>query len=196
MRLQSTEMGLILLVLIAIVTEIVTWIVVGDLVGSAWYVFFWFIAAGVIGISMLRSSVAHIMPQMQQMQMSGQMGTDPNVGKYLPRAIAGLLLAIPGLWSDLIAVLMLIPAVQTLFRNAAMSAMQKRQQAMMEKMMGGMTGNASDPHNPFADVMRQMQEMQRQQMGGRGASNDSSIIDGEAREVTPEAKRIEHKDND
>ena len=196
MRLQSTEMGLILLVLIAIVTEIVTWIVVGDLVGSGWYVFFWFIFAAMIGFTILRSSVAHIMPQMQQIQMSGQMANDPNVGKYLPRAIAGLLLAIPGLWSDLIAVLMLIPAVQTMFRNSAMKAMQKRQQAMMEKMMGGMTGNASDPNNPFADVMRQMQEMQRQQMGGRGASNDSSIIDGEAREVTPEAKRIEHKDND
>lgn len=196
MRLQSTEMGLILLVLIAIVTEIVTWIVVGDLVGSGWYVFFWFIFAAMIGFTILRSSVAHIMPQMQQIQMSGQMGNDPNVGKYLPRAIAGLLLAIPGLWSDLIAVLMLIPAVQTMFRNSAMKAMQKRQQAMMEKMMGGMSGNANDPNNPFADMMRQMQEMQRQQMGGRGASNDSSVIDGEAREVQPEQKRIDHKEND
>ena len=194
MRLQSTEMGLILLVLIAIVTEIVTWIVVGDLVGSGWYVFFWFIFAVMIGFTILRSSVAHIMPQMQQMQMSGQMGNDPNIGKYLPRAIAGLLLAIPGLWSDLIAFLMLIPAVQTMFRNSAMKAMQKRQQAMMDKMMGGMMGSAGGQagQNPFADMMRQMQDMQNQQGGGQ--YRDSTVIDGEAREVKPEQKKIEFKD--
>ncbi|MBU3847044.1 MAG: FxsA family protein, partial [Candidatus Acinetobacter avistercoris] len=72
--------------------------------------------------------------------------------------------------------------------------------AMMEKMMGGMMGdmngmggmggNAQGP-NPFADIMRQMQDMQNQQ-GGR--PNDSTIIDGEAREITPDAKKIEMKD--
>ena len=40
--------------------------------------------------------------------------------------------------------------------------------------------------------MRQMQEMQQQQ--GGSTYRDSSIIDGEAREVTPEAKKIEMKD--
>ena len=40
-----------------------------------------------------------------------------------------------------------------------------------------------------SDLMRQMQDMQNQQAG-----RDSSIIDGEAREVTPEAKKIEMKD--
>ena len=47
--------------------------------------------------------------------------------------------------------------------------------------------------NPlFADIMRQMQEMQQQQ--GGSAYRDSSIIDGEAREVRPDAKKIEMKD--
>ncbi|MGE8542404.1 MAG: FxsA family protein, partial [Acinetobacter sp.] len=54
--------------------------------------------------------------------------------------------------------------------------------------MGGMGG--AQGQNPFADMMRQMQEMQKQQ----GGSRDSSVIDGEAREVTPEAKQIEMKD--
>ena len=74
--------------------------------------------------------------------------------------------------------------------------MMKRQQAMMEKMMGGMMGDmgnmgAGQGQNPFADMMRQMQDMQNQQAG---VHRDSSIIDGEAREVTPEAKKIEFKD--
>jgi UPF0716 protein FxsA len=41
-------------------------------------------------------------------------------------------------------------------------------------------------------MMRQMQDMQNQQ-GGKGG-RDSTIIDGEAREVTPDAKKIELKD--
>jgi UPF0716 protein FxsA len=53
--------------------------------------------------------------------------------------------------------------------------------------MGGMGG--AQGQNPFADMMRQMQEMQNQQSG-----RDSTIIDGEAREVTPDAKQIQMKD--
>jgi UPF0716 protein FxsA len=37
-----------------------------------------------------------------------------------------------------------------------------------------------------------MQDMQQQQ--GSAPRHDSSIIDGEAREVTPDAKKIEMKD--
>ncbi|MFH3733263.1 FxsA family protein, partial [Acinetobacter baumannii] len=49
--------------------------------------------------------------------------------------------------------------------------------------------------NPFADLMRQMQDMQNSQ-GGNQYRGDSSIIDGEAREVTPDHKKIEHKNKD
>ncbi len=73
-----------------------------------------------------------------------------------------------------------------------MKAMAKRQQAMMDQMMGGMGGNAAG-QNPFADLMRQMQDMQNQQQGG-GQYRDSTIIDGEAREVKPDQKKIEFKD--
>lgn len=182
-------MGLILFVLVMIVAEIFTWIFVGKLVGSGWYVFFWFIAAFFIGLNMLRTSTSHIMPQMQQMQMTGQMPAGQG-GKYMVRAIAGFLLLLPGLISDAIAVLLLIPAIQNIFKNIAMKAMQKRQQAMMNQMMDGMGGGAGG-QNPFADLMRQMEEMQRGQMGGQASNNDPTIIDGEAREVQQEPKRIE-----
>lgn len=103
---------------------------------------------------------------------------------------------LPGIISDILAVLILIPAVQKAFQNALMKTMAKRQQAMMDKMMGGMMGSAGGQagQNPFADMMRQMQDMQNQQSGGQ--YRDSSVIDGEAREVTPEVKKIEHKDKD
>lgn len=194
-------MKLFLFILAGVILEVFVWIGVGDLVGSMWYVFFWFIAAFFIGMSLIRKYSAGLMPQMQQMQ-TGQMSGDPALTSNLPKIIAGFLLLIPGLLTDVLAVLLLIPAVQKAMTGALMKVMMKRQQTMMEKMMGGMMGGmmgdmngmggSAQGQNPFADIMRQMQEMQQQQ-GGSGY-RDSSIIDGEAREVTPDAKKIEMKD--
>ncbi len=184
-------MKLALIVLAGLILEIFVWIGVGDLVGSMWYVFFWFIAAFFIGMGMVRKHAAGVMPQMQQMQMGMAMGMgDPALGASLPKIIAGFFLLIPGLITDLLAVLILIPAVQNAFKAAAMNMVMKRQQSMMEKMMGGMGADLGGGagQNPFADLMRQMQDMQSQ------SGRDSTIIDGEAREVTPEAKRLDLKD--
>ena len=186
-------MTLLLIVVFGTIAEVLVWIGVGDLVGSMWYVFFWFIIAFFIGLNLVRSSTSNIMPQLQQMQMTGQLGSDPAVTKKLAIAMSGFLLMLPGLISDVLAILVLIPAVQTAFRNSLMKTMAKRQQAMMEQMMGGMGAGASaGGQNPFADLMRQMQEMQNQQGGGQ--YRDSTVIDGEAREVKPEQKKIEFKD--
>ena len=189
-------MNLLLIVVLGTILEIAVWIGVAQFI-SGWYVFFWFIIAFFIGLNLLRSSTSTIMPQLQQMQMGGQFGGDADVGKKLVLALAGFLLMLPGLISDILAVLALIPGVQNAFRNALMKTMAKRQQAMMEKMMGGMMGDlngmgggAQGGQNPFADMMRQMQDMQQQQGGRR----DSSVIDGEATEVVPESKKIEMKD--
>lgn len=187
-------MKLFLIVLIGLILEVFVWIGVGDLVGSMWYVFFWFVAAFFIGMNMIRKYSAGLMPQMQQMQ-AGQMSADPVLSGNLPKIIAGFLLLIPGLITDVLALLILIPPVQNALKATMMNVMMKRQQAMMEKMMGGMMGGdmggmgGTQGQNPFADMMRQMQDMQNQQAG-----RDSSIIDGEAREVTPDAKKIEMKD--
>ena len=187
-------MKLFLIVLIGLILEVFVWIGVGDLVGSMWYVFFWFVDAFFIGINMIRKYSAGLMPQMQQMQ-AGQMSADPALSGNLPKIIAGFLLLIPGLITDVLALLILIPPVQNALKATMMNVMMKRQQAMMEKMMGGMMGGdmggmgGTQGQNPFADMMRQMQDMQNQQAG-----RDSSIIDGEAREVTPDAKKIEMKD--
>ena len=184
-------MKLFLIVLAGLILEVFVWIGVGDLVGSMWYVFFWFIAAFFMGMNLIRKYSAGLMPQMQQMR-AGQMTGDPALTSNLPKILAGFFLLIPGLITDVLAVLILIPSVQNIFKNAMMKTMAKRQQAMMEKMMGGMMGDmgGAQGQNPFAEMMRQMQDMQNQQ-SGRG---DSNIIDGEAREVRPEAKKIEMKD--
>jgi UPF0716 protein FxsA len=188
-------MKLFLIVLVGLILEVFVWIGVGDLVGSMWYVFFWFVAAFFIGMNLISKYSAGVMPQMQQMQM-GQMTGDPALTNNLPKILAGFFLLIPGLITDVLALLILIPGVQNAFKNVMMKTMAKRQQAMMDKMMGGMMGNMNgmggdaQGQNPFADLMRQMQGMQQ----GGSQRHDSSIIDGEAREVTLEAKKIEMKD--
>ncbi|NNG81776.1 FxsA family protein [Acinetobacter sp. ANC 5378] len=190
-------MKLFLIVLAGLILEVFVWIGVGDLVGSMWYVFFWFVAAFLIGMNLIRKYSAGLMPQMQQMQM-GQMSGDPALTGNLPKILAGFFLLTPGLITDVLAVLILIPPVQNMFKNVMMKTMAKRQQAMMEKMMGGMMGDmngmggGAQGQNPFADIMRQMQDMQQQQ--GGSPRHDSSVIDGEAREVMPDAKKIEMKD--
>ena len=42
-----------------------------------------------IGLTLIRNSTAGIMPQLQQMQMTGQLGNDPTVTKKLAYAFAG-----------------------------------------------------------------------------------------------------------
>ncbi len=189
-------MKLFLIVLAGLILEVFVWIGVGDLVGSMWYVFFWFMAAFFMGMNLIRKYSAGLMPQMQQMRM-GQMTGDPALTSNLPKILAGFFLLIPGLITDVLAVLILIPSVQNIFKNAMMKTMAKRQQAMMDKMMGGMMGDmngmggGAQGQNPFEDLMRQMQDMQQQ---GGSQRQDSSIIDGEAREITPDVQKIEMKD--
>lgn len=173
-------MNLILMVIIGAIVEIAVWIGVAQFI-SGWYVFFWFILAAIIGFQLLRSSTATIMPQLQQMQLTGQMGGDSAVSRKVAVAVAGVLLIIPGLVTDVIALLMLLPPVQKALTTLLMGVMAKRQQAMMEKMMGGMGGGQS----PFADMMRQMQQQ---------APKDSNVIDGEAHEVKPNKKQLNMKD--
>ena len=92
-------MKIALVVLIGLVLEILVWIGIGDLVGSMWYVFFWFVVAFFIGLNLIRANSQGLMPQMQQMQM-GQFGGSPELSNNLPKIIAGILLVIPGLITD------------------------------------------------------------------------------------------------
>jgi len=187
-----TPMKLFPIILIGIILEIAVWIGVAQFI-SGWYVFFWFIIAFIIGLNLLRSSTATIMPQLQQMQMTGMMGNDPIIAKKMAMAFAGILLMIPGLISDVFALLLILPPVQTAIQKAGMKYMLKKQEMMMNNMMGNMGGmGGAQGQSPFADLMRQMQEMQNQQTGAH--TRNSTIIDGEAHEVEPERKEIELKD--
>lgn len=189
----------ILILLAGIVLEVLAWIGAAQFV-SGWWIFLWTAIAFVWGLSILRSSVGGIMPQLQQMQMTGQLSGEPQVQQSLPKALAGFLLLLPGLISDVLALLILIPAVQNIVRKALTNIMMKRQNAMMQNMMKGMGGmsaggfgggNTSGQPDMMAELMRRMQEMQGQgTASGAGQTHRPTVIDGEARHVNPDVKKI------
>lgn len=165
-----------MLILMALLLELVVWIIAAQFI-SGWYIFFWFIIAMMIGAKMIFSSLSSIRPELQRMQLTGHASFDGLVGKRLMTAIAGLLLVVPGLVSDLLAVIVLLPFTQKIAKSIALSALAKRQQQMMEQMMKNMGGAG----HPFSDLMQQQMKQYQQ---------DDSIIEGEAREIKPEQKRI------
>ncbi len=195
--------GIVLLGLALFVAEILLWFGVAQFI-SGWWIFLWTIAAIFIGLNIIRSSMGNIMPQMQQMQAGG--GIDPaaapQLTQALPKVLVGFLLLLPGLLSDIMAVLLLIPAVQTTVQAMVMKVVQQRQQSMMNQMMnqmggGAMGGGAAGGFDPqmMQDLMRQM-GAGGMTGGARPTQGRPTIIEGEARQVKPDIKRIESANDD
>jgi len=182
--------------------EILTWIWASHYVGG-WTIFWWTVIAFFLGLSLMRRSLASVMPQLR----GGQIAPDGDAAGALTYALAGLLLAIPGLLTDVLALLLLLPPVQYLVRRGLGQYVAQRQEAMMAQMQrqgfftfdsdgfgpqggfgtqggfGGMHDVFGQGNSPFADDFRH-----------EGSRHDGTVIDGEAREVPTEpAKRIESK---
>ncbi|MEC7120774.1 MAG: FxsA family protein [Pseudomonadota bacterium] len=195
----------VLLGLALFVAEILLWYGVAQFI-SGWWIFFWTVAAIFIGLNIVRSSMANVMPQMQQMQAGGAIdpAAAPQVTNALPKILVGFLLFLPGLFTDLLAALILIPAVQKRVQAAIMKIMMQRQEAMMQQMMKQMGGNPMgggaggfDPQM-MEELMRQMGTggMGSAAGGTRPTQGRPTIIEGEARQVTPEIKKIKSANDD
>ena len=187
----------LLLVLVGIVLEILLWIALAHVI-SGWWIFLWTIGTFLLGLNILRGSASNIMPQLQQMQTTGQMSGEAKVQSNLARALSGFLLLLPGLLTDALALILFIPAVQTWLRTALMGMMMKRQQAMMQNMMKGMGMGSGNQADMMGDLMRRMNEMSGQAGNGNGAGQPHrpNVIDGEARHVEPQIKRIKPANDD
>lgn len=186
----------LLLVLVWIVLEIVVWIALAQVM-SGWWIFLWTIVTFVLGLNILRGSASNIMPQLQQLQTTGQMSGEPKVQSNLARALVGFLLLLPGILTDALALVLLIPAVQVWMRTALTGMMMKRQQAMMQNMMKGMGVGGGNQADMMGDLMRRMNEMSGQAGSGVGGQpHRPNVIDGEARHVEPQIKRIKPANDD
>ncbi len=96
--------------------EITTAYLVGRWLGWVWL--FVLLLAGIpAGFAIMRNAGDAAMRDMRQAQSTGQppatASTDP--GRHATVFVAGLLIAIPGLWTDLLGLLLLIPPTRRLF---------------------------------------------------------------------------------
>lgn len=198
------------------IIEMLLWYLIAQFM-SGWLVFFWFIIAAVIGITLIRKGLATLNPMAQQMKAGGLMNPsmrppENTMIKSVAMAVAGLLLLIPGLISDVLALLVILPPVQKKLKDMANNYVMNNQQKMMEMMakqmggqnpfggaggMGGMGGPGGNPfggQNPFGG------------MGGNGPNNASNpfgnvfkqntTVDGTAKTIPKDVKKITRSAND
>ncbi|WP_201542638.1 FxsA family protein [Psychrobacter faecalis] len=192
------------------IIEMLLWYLLAQFM-SGWWVFMWFIIAAVIGISLIRKGMAALNPMAQQMKAGGMMNPamrpqESTMIKSVAVAAAGLLLLIPGVLSDLLALLVILPPVQKKLKNFANNYVMNNQQKMMEmmaKQMGGQNpfGGAGGMggQNPFggAGGMNNQNPFGQQQQNPFGnVFKQHTTVDGTAKNIPKDVKKITKSAND
>lgn len=185
--------------LVWFIIEMLVWYLVAQFI-SGWWVFFWFIAAMMIGLTLIKKSVGTLNPMAQQIKQM-QNGVIPNpanqpkestIASSVATGIAGILFLLPGLLSDVGAVILLLPFVQRKLTGAAKNYAMKNQDKimhMMSQQMGGQNpfGAGRAGANPFG---------QGSPFGGAGGFGQfgkgfgGTTVDGEAKSVQKDIKRL------
>lgn len=186
--------------LIWFIIEMLVWYLIAQFV-SGWYVFFWFIAAAVLGIMLLKNAAGTLNPMAQQVKAM-QNGVIPNpahqpaeskIVKSVAMGIAGILLLLPGLLTDLGAAILLLPVVQRKLSGAAKNYAMKNQDKMMQmmaKQMGGQNPfGGMGGQNPFGAGGFGQSPFGKSPFGG-------TTVDGDAKPVNPNIKRIGSANDD
>ena len=193
------------------IIEMLLWYLIAQFI-SGWWVFFWFIIAVVIGITLIRKGLATLNPMAQQMKAGGMMNPamrppENTMIKSVAMAVAGLLLLIPGIISDVLALLVILPPVQKKLKDMANNYVMNNQQKMMEMMakqmggqspFGGMGGQGGNPfgesQNPFGGMGRQSNKDSASPFGNVFKQN--TTVDGTAKTVKKDVKKITRSAND
>ncbi|WP_435980215.1 FxsA family protein [Psychrobacter sp. DM4] len=198
------------------IIEMLIWYLIAQTI-SGWWVFMWFIIAAVIGISLIRKGMAALNPMAQQMKAGGMMSPsmrpqEATMLKSIAMAAAGILLLIPGVISDLMALLVVLPPVQKKLKDVANTYVMNNQQKMMEmmaKQMGGQSPfggpGGMNNQNPFGGASgmgnqnpfgQQQSPFGQQQNPFGDAFKQHTTIDGTAKNIPKDVKKITKSAND
>ena len=193
------------------IIEMLLWYLIAQFI-SGWWVFMWFIIAAVIGISLIRKGMVALNPMAQQMKAGGMMNPamrpqESTMLKSVAMAAAGVLLLIPGVISDLLALLVVLPPVQKKLKDMANNYVMNNQQKMMEmmaKQMGGQMGGQNPfggmgGQNPFggAGGMNGQNPFDKQPQNPFGnVFKQHTTVDGTAKNIPKEVKKITKSAND
>lgn len=157
----------LLLVIGFLIADIVLSIWVGKQVGG-WMLLLWFVMAFIVGRQIMKGASKELTPQLQQAQMGGAVDPNANFLAAICQALAGFLLILPSVLTDLMAVLLLLPPVQKALQGKMQQAFAARGANLM--MMGGF-GRAGQ--SPFG----------QQSPFGNNPFAKGGVFDGEATEV-------------
>ena len=184
------------------IIEMLLWYLIAQFM-SGWWVFMWFIIAAVIGITLIRKGMAALNPMAQQMKASGMMNPamrpqESTMIKSVAMAAAGILLLIPGVLSDLLALLVVLPPVQKKLKDFANNYVMNNQQKMMEMMAKQMGGKMGGGQNPFGGggVNGQSPFGQQQQNPFGDVFKQHTTVDGTAKNIPKDVKKITKSAND
>lgn len=168
-----------LLILAIPVCEIILGVWLGRQIGG-WMLLLWFVIAFFVGRQLMRSATVVLTPQLARMQAGQSPELTGELLAALCTALAGFLFIMPGVLTDAIGLLLLLPPVQEAFRGQIATALRQRSQGFV--MMGGFGQPPFGGQGPFG-------------AGTPFGRDGSQVFDGEAREVNPEAgtKRIERQ---
>ncbi|WP_227431133.1 FxsA family protein [Psychrobacter sp. I-STPA6b] len=195
------------------IIEMLLWYLIAQFI-SGWWVFAWFIVAAVIGVTLIRKGMATLNPMAQQMKAGGMMNPamrppENTMIKSVAMAVAGFLLLVPGILSDILALLVILPPVQRKLKDMANNYVMNNQQKMMDMMarqmggqnpfggmggMGGMNGNAQNPFgnsNPFGNMNGTQSNSPFGDM-----FKQHTTVDGSAKPVQKDVKKITKSAND
>ena len=191
------------------IIEMLLWYLIAQFV-SGWWVFIWFIIAAIVGIALIRKGMVALNPMAQQMKSGSMMNPamrpqEATMMKSVAMAAAGLLLLIPGVLSDLAALLVVLPPVQKKLKDVANNYVMNNQQKMME-MMAKQTGGQSPfggagglgSQNPFggAGDMNGQNPFGQQQNPFGDRYKQHTTIDGTAKNIPKDVKKIPKPAND
>ena len=136
----------------------------------------WVLGAGVLGIGLFRLAGRQTLAHLQQAQREGVLSQQLLMGN-VARLVAGVLLIIPGLISDVLAVVVLIAPLRML----------------LAKLLGG--GSANAQYNPYQGHGRAHGESSgfHTGPGHRRFEDDGVTLEGEFKPVSAESKGAERE---
>ena len=148
---------------------------------SAGLAVLWVLGAGFVGMATIRFAGAQVLSRLQAAQREGAL-QQQLVASDMALAIAGLLLIVPGLISDALAVLVLIRPVRHVLGRMLATRWSK---------------GASHGGDAHAHRRAQQDAFHARQTGGEATQQDDGVtLEGEFRELDPEAHQLPHQDSE
>lgn len=193
-------MGLVVgIALIWFIIEMLVWYLLSQIAyGAGWWVFMWFVVAGVLGIMMIKKTASTLNPMAQSMKSGvvpnmANIPSENTIAKAVACGLAGILLFLPGILSDIVAGALLIPAVQKMLTQRAKNYAMNNQQKMMDlmaKQMGGTGFGAGG--SPFGNSLFGGNSPfgANSPFGGMGGFGGGTTVDGEAKTIKKDIKKL------